>query len=172
MFSRSGDMRLLTKTEQRQQSPRAVTVGVLVDDPLARTAAELLCLAGIVEEVPNRGRRLVGIRDDEELAAGLEPLLDPVVGVRDDRGARRSELERAAGGRREDARVRAPRDAQVDARRRDRLREEIEGDVASEASVARVPEEVPAAEREVCVGQSAGRLADHRRDPLAAELVS
>ena len=68
--------------------------------------------------------------------------------------------------------MRAARDAEVDARRRDRPREDVERHVADQARPARVALEVAAAEREVDVGQRARRLADHRRHPVAPELVA
>src|SRR6266852_86381 len=48
-----------------------------------------------------------------------------------------------------DGGVRAPCDAEIDARARDRAREDVERDVADEARVADVALEVTAAEREV-----------------------
>ena len=110
--------------------------------------------------------------DDEQLRPGLEPPLDAVVRVRDDRRAGGRELERPARRRRVDRRVRAARDAEVDARRGDRAREDVERDVADEPRRADVAVEVAAAECEVDVGQRARRLADHRLHPVAPELVA
>src|SRR5689334_11124199 len=70
---------------------------------------------GVVEEIPDRLRRLVGVARDEQLRPGLEPALDAVVGIRDDRRAARGQLEWTARRRGVDARVRAPGDAEVDA---------------------------------------------------------
>ena len=91
----------------------------------------------------------VGVVDDDELAARLEPALDARVRVRDDRGAGRSELERPAGRRAGDGRVRAARDVEVDPRGRDRAREDVERHVADQPRAADVAPEVAAAEREV-----------------------
>ena len=68
--------------------------------------------------------------------------------------------------------MRAARDAEVDARRRDRAREDVERHVADLACVAGVAAEIAPAEREVDVRQLARRLADHRLHPVAAELVA
>ena len=78
-------------------------VGVLVEHALAGAGAQLLGLRRVVEQVAVGGDRLVGVVDDEQLAARLEPALDPLVRVRDDRGAGGGELERPAGRRRVDA---------------------------------------------------------------------
>ena len=105
--------------QQVEQLARAVPVGVLVEHALACAAAELARPApGSSSSVAIGGDRLVGVVDDEQLRAGLEPALDPVVRVRDDRRAGGGELERPARRRRVDGRVRAARDAEVDARRR------------------------------------------------------
>src|SRR6266542_3070062 len=64
-----------------QQSPRAVPVGVFVEDPLARATAELFGLRGIVQEVAIGGDRLGGVTHDEQLASGLEPALDALVRI-------------------------------------------------------------------------------------------
>ena len=147
-------------------------VRVLVESPLARAGAELLRRAGIPEQLAVGGGRTVGVLDDEELAAGLEPRLDPVVRVRDDRRARHRELERASGRRRPHGRVRAARHVERDARRRDRAVERVERDHAERARAADVALEVLAAEREVHVRQAARRLADELAHPLAPELVA
>ena len=55
----SADTRLLSKADQLEQLPRTVSVGVLVEDALACTAAHLL------------GLRRVG----EQIAVGLDRLL-------------------------------------------------------------------------------------------------
>ena len=92
----SVDMRCDSEIEQLEQAARPVAVGVLVEHPLARAAAHLLGLGRIVEQRPIGGDRLAGVVHDEQLAPRLEPALDPLVRVRDDRGAGRGELERAA----------------------------------------------------------------------------
>src|SRR6185437_2761884 len=74
----SVDMHAHLPADDLEQSSRAVPVGVLVEDALARPAAELLRLRGVVEELAVRGDRLVRRGDDEELRAGLEPALDPL----------------------------------------------------------------------------------------------
>ena len=107
-----------------------------------------------------RRRRLLGVVDDQQLAARLEPALDPVVRIGDDRRAARRELERATRRRRVDGRVRTARDAEVDACGRDRPREDVERHVADQPRVAGVAAEVAPAEREVDVGQ---RVATARR---------
>src|SRR5262249_27095270 len=110
--------------------------------------------------------------DDEEIRARLEPAVDAVVGIGDDRSSGRGELERTAGRRRIDARVGAASDAQVDPRSGDCTREGVEGNVADEPSVADVPLKGATAEREVDVRERTGRLADERGHPVAAELVA
>ena len=121
------------EADEREQLPGSMRVRVLVEDALARPRAHRLGLARIVEQPAVGGERLVGVVDDEQLLPGLEPALDPLVGVRDDRGAGARELERPARGRGRDGRVRAARDVEVDPRRRDRLVERVEGDVADRA---------------------------------------
>src|SRR5215218_1498422 len=155
-----------------EQAPRAVRVRVLVEHALSRAAAKLLGLSRIVEQLAIRGERLVGRFDDDELAPRIEPAIDALVGVRDDRGAARRELERARSRRGTHGRVRAARDVQVDPRRRDRSREDVERDIADRARVSGVAAEVTPAEHEVDLGHAARRPADHRLDPLAAELVA
>src|SRR5262245_31240612 len=156
---------------QLQHATRAVRVRVLVEDALARTPAELLGPAGIDEQLAVRLGRLLGVLHDEHLAVRLEPPLDPLDRVRDDRGAGRGKLERTRGGGRAHRRVRAARDVQVDPRRGDRPREHVERHVADEPCVARVAAEVAAAEREVDLGRSTRGVADERLHPLAPELV-
>ena len=75
--------------------------------------------------------------DDDELAAGLEPPLDALVRVRDDRRAGRGKLERPRRRRAGHGRVRAAGHVQVDARSRDRAGEHVERDVAEAASPLR-----------------------------------
>ena len=67
--------------------------------------------------------------------------------------------------------MRAARDVEVDPRGRDRLVEGVEGDVADEPGAAGVALEVASAERELELRRRPARLADHRRHPVAAELV-
>src|SRR3954467_602351 len=126
----SADTRFLPQTEQREQPARAVAVGVLVEDALAGAPAELLGLRGGGEQVAVGLRRLLRVLDDHELRARFEPPLDPVVRVRDDRCAGGRELERPARRRRVDRGVRAARNAEIDARRGDRVRERVERHVA------------------------------------------
>ena len=67
-------------------------VRVLVERALAGARADLLGRAGVREQVAVRRRRLVRVRDDDELTARLEPRFDPLDRVRDDRGAGHREL--------------------------------------------------------------------------------
>src|SRR5215218_7594595 len=147
----SADTGLHAAAHELEQAPRAVPVGVLVEHALARASAHRLRLRRVVQQVDDRGGRLVGILDHEE---------------------RRARLERPARRRRVDRRVRPPRDGEVDAGGRDRARERAERDVADLARAADVAAEIAAAEREVRVRQPPRRLADHRRDPLTAKLVA
>src|SRR6266511_474768 len=151
---------------------RPVRIGVLVQDALPRAPAHRLCPAGIVEQLPVRRERLVGGRGDAELGSGLEPPLDALLRIGDDRGAGGGELEWAARRRGIHRRVRAARDVEVDARARDRLREHVEGHVADEARVADVAAEVAPAEREVDLPILPARLPDEGLHPFAAELVA
>src|SRR5262245_15189055 len=171
-LSTSVDTRLDSRPDELEQPPRAVAVRVLVEDPFACAAAELLGLPRVVEQIAVGHDRLVCVVDDEQLAPRLEPALDAVVRVRDDRRRARRELERPRRRRRVHARVRAAREAEVDARGGDRAREDVEGDVAGQARAARVALEVAAAEREVDVRQRTRRLADERGHPVAPELVA
>src|SRR5205085_7624181 len=72
-------------SDEVEEAARAVGVRVLVERPFARAAPELLCCAGIGEQVLIGADGPVRVLDDEELAPGLEPPLDPGVGIRDDR---------------------------------------------------------------------------------------
>src|SRR5262245_25078713 len=157
--------------EQVEQAPCPVQESVLVERPLAGGAAHLLRLPPIVEQPGVGVGRLVGVLDDEQLGARLEPALDARVRIRDDRRPGHRQLERPRGGRGVDGGVGAARDVQVDARGRDRPREHVEGNVAGEAGAADVAAEVLSAQREVGV-QAAARLADHRLGPLLPELVA
>src|SRR5262249_20779958 len=84
-LSTSVDTRLDSQPHELQQPPRTVAVRVLVEDALACAAAELLGLPRVVEQLAVGRDRLVRVVDDEQLAARLEPALDAVVRVRDDR---------------------------------------------------------------------------------------
>src|SRR5439155_24309258 len=79
--------------EQLEQAPGSPPVAVLVEDALAGPPPELLCLRRVGEELAVRGDRLVGVVDDHDLAAGLEPALDALVRIGDDRRRARRELE-------------------------------------------------------------------------------
>src|SRR5262249_1881239 len=148
-------------SDEVEDLTRAVRVGVLVEHALTRAPAHRLRRARIVEQVAVGGERLVRIRDDAKLRPGLEPPLDPGVGVRDDRSTCRRELERTARRGRVHRRVRPTGDVEVDARARDRLREHVERDVADETRVRGVAAEVAATEREDDVAVDARRLGDH-----------
>src|SRR5262249_14118207 len=124
------------------------------------------------EQLAIRLDRLVGAADDPDLLLRLEPALDPLMRVRDDRRTRRRQLERAGRGRPRELRVRATRDVQVDPRRRDRAAEDVERHVTDRPGATRVAAEVAPAEREVDAGQAAARLAQHPSRPVAAELVA
>src|SRR5581483_5589272 len=158
--------------EQVEQPPGAMQEGVLVERPLAGGGARLLGARRILEQLPVRGDRLVGVLDDEQLPARLEPALDPLVRVGDDRRAGHRQLERTRRGRSVDRGVRPPGHVQVDPRGRDRTREDVERHVAGQARATDVAAEVLPAEREVDVGQAPARLAHERRHPLLAELVA
>ena len=159
------------EADELEQPPRPVRVGVLVEDALARAPTHLLRLPGVGDELAIGRDRLVRALDDDELASRLEPALDPLVRVRDDRRARGGELEGPRGRRARDGRMRTARDVQVDAGGGDRAGEDVERDVAEQARRAGVALEVEAPEREVELGREPGRLADHRLHPVAPELV-
>src|SRR5436190_849333 len=93
---RSGDMRFLAQPDQVEEAAGAVAVGVLLEHPLPRAAPQLLRPSRLLEQLAVRGDGLVGARDDDDLGARLEPALDPLVGIGDDRGAGRGELEQPA----------------------------------------------------------------------------
>ena len=147
-------------------------VRVLVQCPLARRSSKRLRLSRIREQVAIRVDGLLRSRDDEQLPPRLEPLLHPFDRVGHDRGAGCCEFERPAGRRRVNGRVRAARDVEVDPRRGDRTREDIERNVADRPRSADVAAKVAAAEREVGVRQKSRRLADECRHPFAPELVA
>src|SRR5829696_3503506 len=157
--------------DEVEQLPRAMSVRVLVEDALPRPRPHRLGLRRIVEQASVRSERLIRVVDDQELLARLEPPLDPLVRVRDDRRASARQLEGPAGGRGRYRRVRAPCDVEVDPRGGDRLVEGVEGDIADEPRPAGVALEVAAAQGELDLRRSAAWLPDHRSHPLAAELV-
>src|SRR5271169_2955686 len=66
------------EVEQLQQPPCAVRIRVLVEHAHARAPAELLRLRRIREQVAVRVGRLVCVGNDDQLAAGLEPPVDPL----------------------------------------------------------------------------------------------
>src|SRR3954447_2113999 len=158
--------------EQIEQPARAVAVRVLVEDARARIAAELLGCARVGQQLAIRGNRFLGGTDDEQFAARLEPAVDPVVRVRDDRGAGGRKLEQAARRRCVHRRMRLARDVEVDMTRGDHAREERDGEVAEFAGAADVAAEVCPAQDEVDVVELPRRVADHRLHPVATELVA
>src|ERR671931_934831 len=164
--------RLRGQAEEVEHASRAVRVGVLVERALAGAAPQLLRGHRVGEELAVQARRLVLVVRDEQLLPRLEPALDTLVGVRDDRGAGHRELERPRRRRGEEPRVSAPREVQVDPRGGDSAVEGVEGHVADEARAAGVALEVVAAEGEVDFGETAARLADERAHPVAPELVA
>src|SRR5262245_37953680 len=83
------------EADQLEQSPRAINVPVLVERPLACGTAQLLGTARVVEELRVGVDRLVRGRDDEQLPAGLEPAVDSLVRIGDDRRSGHRQLERA-----------------------------------------------------------------------------
>src|SRR3989442_1932007 len=62
--STSVDTRLDSDPDETEQPARAMAVGVLVEDALARSPPQLLCLAGIVEHVALGRDRLVRVVRD------------------------------------------------------------------------------------------------------------
>src|SRR5919197_6723130 len=164
--------RLRGQPEEIEHASRAVRVGVLVERALAGAAPQLVRGRRVGEELAVQARRLVLVVRDEQLLPRLEPALDALVGVRDDRGAGHRELERPRRRGGEEPRVGAPREVQVDPRRGDGAVEGVEGDVADEARAAGVALEVVAAEGEVDLREAPARLADERAHPVAPELVA
>src|SRR4051812_20870581 len=120
---------LHTHADQVEQPPRPVEVGVLVERALAGGAPHLLRAPRVVEQLLVGGGRLLGVRDDQQLAAGLEPALDPLVRVGDDRRAGHGELERPRGRGGVEVRVRPARDVEADPRRGGHAREDVERNV-------------------------------------------
>src|SRR6185312_16467561 len=82
------------------------------------------------------------------------------------------ELERTAGRRAVDGRVRSAGHVEVHTGRRDRPREGVERHVSDLSRAPHVAPEVASAEREVDAGVASARLTDQRRHPLAPELVA
>src|SRR5262245_8998324 len=69
--SGNGDTAL--EPERGQQPARAVTVGVLVEDPLSGAASQLRRLRPVSEQLAVGGDGFLRRANDEQLAAGLEP---------------------------------------------------------------------------------------------------
>src|SRR3954451_4863642 len=155
--------------EQIEQPPRTMSIRVLVEDSRARVAAELLGCAPVGEQLAICGDGFLHRTDDEQLASRLEPAVDPVVRIRDDRGAGGRKLEQAARRRRIHGRVRLARDVEIDAACGDDAREQRDGEVAELAGAADVAAEICTAEDEADVVELTRRVADHRLHPVAAE---
>src|SRR6266516_3106276 len=100
---------------------RAVRIGVLVEHALAGAASHRFRCSRVVQQLAVGRERFVGVRDDAQLGARIEPALDSLVRIRDDGGTRRGELERTTRRGRVQRRVRTARDVQIDASARDRL---------------------------------------------------
>src|SRR5918912_3844056 len=100
--------RLRGQAEEVEHTARTVRVGVLVERALAGAAPQLLRGRRVGEELAVQARGLVLVVRDEQLVPRLEPPLDPLVRVGDDRGARHRELERSRRRRGEESRVGAP----------------------------------------------------------------
>src|SRR5689334_16613274 len=82
-----------SEPEELEQPPCAMRVRVLVEDSLAGSSPQLLGLPGVGDELAVGVHGLLRALDDDELAPGLEPALDPGVRVRHDRRARGGQLE-------------------------------------------------------------------------------
>ena len=147
-------------------------IRVLVEHTLPRSAAHLLCLRRIRDQLAVGGDGRLRALDDEQLATGLEPALDSLVRIRDDGRGGRCQLEWTRGRGSCDRGVGSPRHVEVDTRRRDRACEDVEWHVTQKPSRARIALEVEPAEPEVEVGRVARRLADHRLHPVPTELVA
>ena len=157
--------------EEAEHLAGPMRVGVLVEDALARPSAHRRGAGRVVQQAVVRVERDVGVLDDDELLAGLEPPLEPAVRVGHDRRAGRGQLEGPARRRAVDGGVRAPRDVEVDARCRDGAREDVERHVAEHPRAADVALEVAAAEREVDPRVAPGTARPRLAHPLPAELV-
>src|SRR5215210_773796 len=158
--------------DELEDLARAMRIRVLVEHPLASTPPHRLGRTRVVQELAVGGQRFVGRRDDPHLRAGLEPALDSVVRIGDDRRARGCKLEGPARRGCENGRVRAPRDVQVDACAGDRLRKDVEGNITDQPRIAQITPKISAAERKVDLRIAPTRLADERLHPLTPELVS
>src|SRR5437868_3122576 len=64
--------------DQLEELPRTGDVRVLVEDPLAGSPPELLPCGRVGQELAVDLLSLVGVLDDDQLASGLEPPLDPL----------------------------------------------------------------------------------------------
>ena len=103
---------------------------------------------------------------------GLEPALDPLVRIRDNRRTRGGELEGTRGGRSGNLRVRPSCHVEVDPCGGDRAGKDVERDVAEHARRAHVPLEVEPTEPEVELRSEPRRLTHHRLHPVTPELVA
>src|SRR5262249_10307277 len=81
-----------TQADELEDLSRAVRVRVLVEDALARAPSHRFGRARIAQQLVVRRHGLCGGGDDAQLGADVEPALDPLLWVRDDRRARRREL--------------------------------------------------------------------------------
>src|SRR6476620_399664 len=121
------------QAHELEDLPRTVRVGVLVEHALASAASHSLGRRWIVEQLAICGEGFLGIRDDAQLRADVEPTLDALVWVGHDRRAGGRQLERPARGGRIDGRMGAARDVEVDPGPRDRLSEDVERHIADHA---------------------------------------
>ena len=87
-------------SDEREQLPCALCIGVLRKCPLPRMATKLLGGTWIAEEVSVGAYGLLRVARDEELTTRLEPALDAFVGVRAGDGgrSRRQTGSHATGG--------------------------------------------------------------------------
>src|SRR3989442_1628040 len=69
----------------------------------------------VVKQLAVRRQRFIGVRDDAQLGAWVEPPLDSLVWIGDDRGTGRGKLERTTRRRRVEGRMRTTGDVQVHA---------------------------------------------------------
>src|SRR6185369_15971752 len=145
---------------------------MLSQNTLPRSAAELGGRGRIVQQRPVCLDGFIGPGDDEQLPAGLEPTLDPLVGIGHDCCPGGGQLEKATRRGRIYLGVWLSRDVQVDAAGGDDVREEIDGEVAELAGSADVAAKVRATEDEVDLGEPPARLADQLAHPVPAELVA
>ena len=80
--------------DEVEHASRSMRVGVLVEHSLACARTHRRGLGRITEEIPIGRERLLRVVHDDQLAPRLEPPLDPLVRIGDDRRPGRSELER------------------------------------------------------------------------------